>query len=197
MASHSKQMLDRRGVDRLTRRGLPHPSQCVLCDQENESIQHTLTSYVFACEFWCKIFTPSGFTMCVPGRHEHVFAEWRKARKDVPKDSGKGFNTMVILGTWLLWKHRSTCVFEVEGARSCMHNLARAFENECHFWCLASARALSTVWLRASGLGLPWSGLTIKSLFNRFFPLCYTSPLTVWPGMRWTICKGSFLSSLQ
>jgi hypothetical protein len=62
--------------------------------------------------------------LCVSGRHEHVFVErWRKASKCVLKDSRKGFNTMVILGAWLLWKHFNACVFE--GAPPCMHNLAR------------------------------------------------------------------------
>jgi len=35
-------------ADRLAKRGLQHPERCVLCDQEEETIQHILTSCVFA-----------------------------------------------------------------------------------------------------------------------------------------------------
>ena len=39
-------------ADRLTRRGLPHPSCCPLCDQEEENTNHLLSTCVFAREFW-------------------------------------------------------------------------------------------------------------------------------------------------
>ena len=35
-------------VDRLARRGLPHPEFCPLCDQEEETIDHLLVHCVFA-----------------------------------------------------------------------------------------------------------------------------------------------------
>jgi len=35
-------------ADRLEKRGLPHPNQCPLCDQENETVQHLLASCVVA-----------------------------------------------------------------------------------------------------------------------------------------------------
>ncbi|GJN03866.1 hypothetical protein PR202_ga21355 [Eleusine coracana subsp. coracana] len=76
---------------------------------------------------------------------------------------------MVILVLWLLWKHRNACVFE--GGRPCMLNLVWAFEDECHLRCLASARTLSsrvTVWLRSSGLCVPWSGLNPSRWFIGF-----------------------------
>jgi hypothetical protein len=39
-------------TDRLARRNLPHPELCALCDQEEETINHLLSSCVFAREFW-------------------------------------------------------------------------------------------------------------------------------------------------
>jgi hypothetical protein len=39
-------------ADRLAKRGLPHPSVCPLCDQEEETIQHLLISCIFARQFW-------------------------------------------------------------------------------------------------------------------------------------------------
>jgi hypothetical protein len=38
-------------VDWLARRGLPHPEQCPLCDQEEETINHLLVSCVFTRQF--------------------------------------------------------------------------------------------------------------------------------------------------
>lgn len=46
--------------DRLAKRNLPHPTLCPLCDQEEEHIQHILTTCVFAREFWFRILTPVG-----------------------------------------------------------------------------------------------------------------------------------------
>lgn len=42
--------------DRLARRGLPHPDKYPLCDQENETIQHLLISYVVARQVWFSLF---------------------------------------------------------------------------------------------------------------------------------------------
>jgi hypothetical protein len=38
-------------ADRLARRGLPHSDRCLLCDQEEENIQHLLIRCVFARQF--------------------------------------------------------------------------------------------------------------------------------------------------
>ncbi|GJM95649.1 hypothetical protein PR202_ga12415 [Eleusine coracana subsp. coracana] len=35
-----------RTADRLAKRGLPHPPKCPLCDQEDEDVQHLLTTCV-------------------------------------------------------------------------------------------------------------------------------------------------------
>ena len=47
-------------TDRLTRRGLPHPSHCPFCDQEEENIQHLLTTCVLARDFWYQILSVLG-----------------------------------------------------------------------------------------------------------------------------------------
>jgi hypothetical protein len=45
-------------VDRLRRRGLQHPVVCVLCDQEQETMQHLLCTCSFARQFWYAILVP-------------------------------------------------------------------------------------------------------------------------------------------
>ncbi|GJN12953.1 hypothetical protein PR202_ga31282 [Eleusine coracana subsp. coracana] len=42
-----------------------------------------------------------------------MFADWwRKAHKQATKEKRKGPNTLIILGAWILSKHRNSCVFE-------------------------------------------------------------------------------------
>jgi hypothetical protein len=47
-------------VDRLAKRGLPHPPKCPLCDQEEEDIEHLLTTCVFSRDFWFQVLAPLG-----------------------------------------------------------------------------------------------------------------------------------------
>jgi hypothetical protein len=111
----------------LAKQNLPHPSLCPLCDQAKETIQHLLTSCVFAREFW--------FQRCVPDNRDQEFTGWwRKAAKRVSKEKKEGFNTLIILGTWLLWKHRNACAFE--GASPSMNGLASRKGTET--WCFRS-----------------------------------------------------------
>jgi len=128
-------------ADRLAKRGLPHPTHCPLCDQEDETVQHLLTTCVLAREFWSWILTPLGLQDWTPTRREKSFADWwRKATKRIPKEEKNGLNTMIILGSWILWKHRNACVFE--GSHPCITRTLEEFRNEYHLWCLAGARGL-------------------------------------------------------
>jgi hypothetical protein len=45
-------------ANRLKRRGLQHPIVCVLCDQEQETVQHLLCTCSFARQFWHDILLP-------------------------------------------------------------------------------------------------------------------------------------------
>ena len=99
-------------ADRLQKRGLPHPERCPFCDQEDENIQHILISCVFARQFWYAILQPINLSRLTPTSVN--FADWWKhAERRLPKQHRKGFNSLCILGAWILWKHRNTCVFEL------------------------------------------------------------------------------------
>jgi hypothetical protein len=100
-------------ADRLLKRGLPHPDHCALCNQEDETAQHILTSCVFARQFWFGILQPLNLSTLVPTRQTISFAEWwKKSWKKVPKQHRKGFNSLVILGAWILWKHINSCMMD-------------------------------------------------------------------------------------
>uniref|UniRef100_A0A0A9AHR0 Reverse transcriptase zinc-binding domain-containing protein n=1 Tax=Arundo donax TaxID=35708 RepID=A0A0A9AHR0_ARUDO len=90
-------------ADRLQKRGLPHPKSCPLCDQEEETAQHLLTSCVFPRQVWHHILEPLNLSRLVPRRTEESFAEWwRKALRKGRKDQQKGLNTLIILGAWMI-----------------------------------------------------------------------------------------------
>jgi hypothetical protein len=58
----------------------------------------------------------------------------------MPKEKRKGLNSVVILGTWILWKHRNSCVFQ--GAQPSMEAILHEFHDERDLWGLAGARGL-------------------------------------------------------
>jgi hypothetical protein len=118
-------------ADRLAERNLPHPDKCTLCDQEEETAQHILVGCVFAREFWFKVLSPLGVTANVPSQNDQTLVEWwRKSCRRTPKEKRKGFNSIVILGTWILWKHRNSCVFQ--GAQPSMLNILQELRDEHH-----------------------------------------------------------------
>ena len=118
-------------ADRLQKRGLPHPALCPLCDQEGETAQHILTSCVFAWQFWSSILQSLNLSSLVPNRHAKSFAEWwRISWRKVPKQNRKGFNSLAILGAWILWKHRNSCVFD--GSTPSVQVALQAFKDESY-----------------------------------------------------------------
>jgi hypothetical protein len=63
-------------ADNLRKRGLPHPSSCPLCDQESETVQHILSSYVFAQQFWFHLFSSLGMGHLSPRADDDLFEAW-------------------------------------------------------------------------------------------------------------------------
>jgi hypothetical protein len=133
-------------ADRLAKRGLPHPDKCPLCDQEDETIQHLLTTCVVARQVWFILLHPLELTDLVPSQNERSFADWwRKMMRRVKKEHKKGVNTLIILGAWTIWKHRNACVFE--GASPSVNTILCELKDEHGLWCMAGAKKLQ-------GLGL-------------------------------------------
>lgn len=58
----------------------------------------------------------------------------------VTKELRKGFNHVVILVAWELWKHRNAAVFE--RISPYVQFVLQMTEEECQLWCLAGASAL-------------------------------------------------------
>jgi len=128
-------------ADRLARRGLPHPEHCPLCDQEDESIQHLLCSCVFSRQFWHLLLCRFGLPDIGPQPDSTNFFDWwLQAGSSFNKEVKQGFNSLVSLGAWILWKGRNDKVFN-----GISPNLSRALllaSEEVDLWILAGAKGL-------------------------------------------------------
>jgi hypothetical protein len=60
----------------------------------------------------------------------------------------KGFNSPVILGAWILWKHRNSCIFD--GSTPSVQVALQAIEDESHSWISCGAKGLALSLGRAS-----------------------------------------------
>jgi hypothetical protein len=47
-------------ADQLAKEGLPNPQRCLLCDQDEETLNHLLVSCVFTREVWFNILRSVG-----------------------------------------------------------------------------------------------------------------------------------------
>jgi hypothetical protein len=98
--------------DKLTKRGLDHPERCPLCDQQDKTINHLLAPSVFVRQVWAGLLQPAGLMELTPQPHDEVFEDWwRIASMRVLGQLKKGFNSLVVLGAWVIWKNRNSCVF--------------------------------------------------------------------------------------
>jgi hypothetical protein len=129
-------------ADKLAKRGLDHPEHCPLCDQQPESINHPLVSCVFARQSWVGLLQPVGMVTLVPQPMDDSFEGWWHASSmRVQEQLRKGFNSMVVLGAWIIWKHRNRCVFN--GLVPCVAAALLAAREEALLWTVARARGMS------------------------------------------------------
>ena len=97
-----------------------------------------------ARQVWFSLLAPLNLADKVPSQHESSFADWWcKTVKAVKKEDRKGVNTLIILGAWMIWKHRNACIFE--GASPSVNSLLSKLKDERSLWCLAGAKKLQNL----------------------------------------------------
>jgi len=137
-------------ADRLARRGLQHPDKCLLCDQEDENIQHLLIGCVVARQFWYSLLHSIGLSQLSPAVNDSPFdAWWERVAAAVTGDVQRGLNSLIILGAWCIWKHRNNCVFN--GASPSVASMLSMARDEAHLWTLAGAKGLASLSVRVVG----------------------------------------------
>jgi hypothetical protein len=126
-------------------------SQCLLCDQVDETIHHIMVGCVFSRELWFQMLSLVGLQGCTPEPGEEKFQEWwRTIELKVPKQAHAGFNSLLSLILWSLWKHRNACVFD--SISPAVTGIIIDIRRETILWCMVGAKGLSSL-----GLGRVYS----------------------------------------
>jgi hypothetical protein len=100
-----------------------------------------LVKCVFAKQFWFDFLNSVGLRDLYPA-HEESFESWWKSSSSRASDLvRKGFNSVVILGAWTIWKHRNRCVFD--GCNPTLVTTLRMAREEAVLWSMTGAKALS------------------------------------------------------
>jgi hypothetical protein len=100
-----------------------------------------LLGCVYAREVWFRFFRPSGLQHLAPDHDANLPDWWCDSRKRVPKAQRKGFDSMVVLACWGLWKERNRRVFNNAMAQAAQ--LSSWIMEEGRWWAVASYRCVS------------------------------------------------------
>jgi hypothetical protein len=69
---------------------------------------------------------------------------WPDARDRVPHQLRKGFDSLVFLTIWTLWKERNSRVFERYGET--LRTICQRIFDEIQLWKLSGANGLAMLW---------------------------------------------------
>jgi hypothetical protein len=89
-----------------------HPEKWPLCDKDEETIQHLLTKCVFSRQVGFAILSPLEMGGATLHSNECPSANWWAKTIRKVKESRKRVNSLIILTSWLIWRHHNACVFD-------------------------------------------------------------------------------------
>nr|AWA44606.1 UPI0001A870D1 related cluster [Saccharum spontaneum] len=69
-------------------------------------MDHLLIACVFCREVWYKVLQVLGLQQLTPNLVESFCEWWLQTRKRVPKAHRRGFDALVLLVSWMIWKGR-------------------------------------------------------------------------------------------
>jgi hypothetical protein len=119
----------------------------LLCDQEEETINHLLVSCVFSRQFWFELLQKFGPQILAPQPAEPSFEFWWSRSNEIVADQDRqGLNSLIILGAWSLWTHRNWCVFD--GASPTLQGILASVHEEAKLWGLAGAKGIALLTTR-------------------------------------------------
>jgi hypothetical protein len=86
-------------------------SPCYTCLQDFDSASHIFVECVHARQVWFGCLVALGIDIAAPTVHDSLQEWWKAARGRFRKKEKQGFDALVILITWRLWKQRNARVF--------------------------------------------------------------------------------------
>jgi hypothetical protein len=122
-------------ADRLLRRGLNARAMCPLCEQESETADHIAVGCVLAREVWYNTLRRCDLQHLTPIADDELIRWWPDARQRVPRPQRKGFDSIVLLVVWTLWKERNSRVFQRYTETLC--TICQRVADEVELWKLS------------------------------------------------------------
>ncbi|CAL5041675.1 unnamed protein product [Urochloa decumbens] len=129
-------------AERRIRHGLQSHTNCLLCDQELETIEHILVRCSYAQQIWWLILQHLGFVVLIPGNGS-IQEWWHQLRNQLLSHKRKGFDSLFALITWQLWKERNARLFR--DAVSTPLQLLGRIKREGDDWIAAGAQKLGSL----------------------------------------------------
>ena len=80
--------------------------------QEQELAQHLVARCVLPREVLYRVLAPLDLDRLVPQARTSVVDWWLNNQGQLGQQCRKGFDTLLILGAWCLWKERNRRVFD-------------------------------------------------------------------------------------
>jgi hypothetical protein len=97
--------------DQLLCHHMKDNASCIFCDQANESIDHLLLGCYCTREVWARRLARSGHHDVSPSPGDRIADWWIATRKKNVKSSCKGFDSLVVLVWWFVWKECNNMTF--------------------------------------------------------------------------------------
>lgn len=125
--------------DRLSRKGLPGPDKCLLCDQQVESMDHLMIHCPTSRSIWFEVLVDKGFGGFVPQQNQSLREWWNSLTNCQPKDRRKELASLAIAGCRRLWLERNNRNFERK--QETEEAIIRKIREEFTLWQLARQKA--------------------------------------------------------
>lgn len=131
--------------DRRARHGLQLlPSPCYVCDQEEDNVDHILVRCVYAREVWHLSLTRLRIDIGIPLYTDSLESWWLRSQSIMPRRVKKGFDLIVLLVSWTVWKQRNARAFNNREQQCNAVSLVYRISDELHAWFSAGAGALDS-----------------------------------------------------
>ena len=117
-------------ADRLAKHRMEHPPHCMLCCQEQETMDHLTLQCSYVREVWFYILSQHGLQRFTPEDDEDISFWWPKVWRAVAAQNKREFNSLILLVARELWLQRNAHVFDraVSRPMECVRRIIELFE---------------------------------------------------------------------
>lgn len=115
-------------------------------------MDHLLMACVYSQEVWFRLLQPVGLdSYLATGEDMMITCWWLSMRDGLPSTFRQGFDSLVLLASWLICKERNCRVFDRASATPAQ--LTSSIINEGNAWVSAGFSVVSTFVARGTNVG--------------------------------------------